>query len=88
MVWNGRGFQDAPRQDMQSSLPMLEHTDSSLQFQFKNQNPPKGAPCDKGLWYFSRHPPYFGEMTLQFGIWLLCRECSQVDLYFTCQYVC
>jgi protein-S-isoprenylcysteine O-methyltransferase Ste14 len=34
-------------------------------------NPPKGALCDSGVWYFSRRPNYFGEILLWFGIWLL-----------------
>ncbi|WVQ69024.1 uncharacterized protein L199_007236 [Kwoniella botswanensis] len=41
-------------------------------YMFKSSNPPKGKPCTKGLWYFSRHPPYFGEITLHWGLWLLC----------------
>lgn len=34
-------------------------------------NPPKGALCDSGVWYFSRRPNYFGEILLWWGIWLL-----------------
>ncbi|KAK4686016.1 hypothetical protein P7C73_g4119, partial [Tremellales sp. Uapishka_1] len=41
-------------------------------FQFKSTKPPKGQPCTKGLWYFSRHPPYFGEILLHWGLWILC----------------
>ncbi|ORX34414.1 hypothetical protein BD324DRAFT_635770 [Kockovaella imperatae] len=39
---------------------------------YKSSNPPKGKPCTKGLWYYSRHPPYFGEITLHWGLWALC----------------
>ncbi|EIW68746.1 hypothetical protein TREMEDRAFT_31874 [Tremella mesenterica DSM 1558] len=39
---------------------------------YKSSKPPKGQPCTKGLWYFSRHPPYFGEIVLHWGIWILC----------------
>ncbi|RSH90339.1 hypothetical protein EHS25_001673 [Saitozyma podzolica] len=41
-------------------------------YRFKSSKPPKGQPCTKGLWYLSRHPPYFGEIILHWGIWLLC----------------
>ncbi|ORY27802.1 hypothetical protein BCR39DRAFT_537367 [Naematelia encephala] len=39
---------------------------------FKVGNPPKGQPCTKGLWKFSRHPPYFGEIVLHWGLWIFC----------------
>ena len=29
---------------------------------------------DKGLWRYSRHPNYFGNATLWFGIWLIALE--------------
>lgn len=48
--------------------------EADRQYRFKSAKPPKGAPCDKGLWKWSRHPPYFGEMTLHWGMWLLCRK--------------
>ena len=52
---------------------VLCQTDAA-KYLFKASNPPKGKPCTRGLWYFSRHPPYFGEITLQWGLWALCRE--------------
>ena len=56
-----------------SSVPVSSLTP---QYRFKSTNPPKGKPCTKGLWYFSRHPPYFGEITLHWGIWITCRKSS------------
>lgn len=33
---------------------------------------PRGQPMNRGLWAWSRHPPYFGEMLCWWGIWILC----------------
>ncbi|TFK18451.1 DUF1295-domain-containing protein [Coprinopsis marcescibilis] len=33
---------------------------------------PKGYPMSTGLWGWSRHPPYFGEILCWWGIWTLC----------------
>jgi len=34
----------------------------------------KGEVMDKGLWRFSRHPNYFGEVCVWWGIWLIALE--------------
>lgn len=32
---------------------------------------PKGAICDVGLWRYSRHPNYFGEAVVWWGLWIV-----------------
>lgn len=36
---------------------------------FKSKSENSGKPCRKGLWYFSRHPNYFGEMVFWWGLY-------------------
>lgn len=40
-------------------------------FRFRSNRSNQGAVCDVGLFSISRHPNYFGEMCLQFGIYLV-----------------
>ncbi|KAI0764578.1 DUF1295-domain-containing protein [Trametes elegans] len=40
-------------------------------FRYKARHPPKDKPIDVGLWAWSRHPPYFGEILCWWGIWTL-----------------
>ncbi|RPD55989.1 DUF1295-domain-containing protein [Lentinus tigrinus ALCF2SS1-6] len=40
-------------------------------FQYKASDPPKEKPTNVGLWGWSRHPPYFGEIMCWWGIWTL-----------------
>lgn len=37
---------------------------------FVQGGPPRGAILDTGLWAWSRHPNYFGEMSFWWGLWL------------------
>jgi steroid 5-alpha reductase family enzyme len=43
--------------------------DQNLQKYF-NSNPPAGSVCTVGLWRYSRHPNYFGEVGFWWGIYL------------------
>lgn len=40
-------------------------------YRFRSNPANKGKTCDVGLFAWSRHPNYFGEMLLQFGIYLV-----------------
>jgi steroid 5-alpha reductase family enzyme len=44
--------------------------DSQLK-DFLNKSQNKGKIMDKGLWQYTRHPNYFGEVTMWWGIWLI-----------------
>ncbi|SCV72331.1 BQ2448_3868 [Microbotryum intermedium] len=50
----------------------LEVMADSQKFRFKFNNPQKGAINDKGVWGWSRHPNYAGEIILWWGMYALC----------------
>ncbi len=39
---------------------------------FLSSHHPKGAIMASGLWKYTRHPNYFGEITQWWGIWIVC----------------
>ncbi|MDM0031515.1 DUF1295 domain-containing protein [Variovorax sp. J22P271] len=38
---------------------------------FKSQSSQRGRVMDRGLWHYSRHPNYFGEACVWWGLWLM-----------------
>ncbi|CAE6418256.1 unnamed protein product [Rhizoctonia solani] len=49
----------------------IETTADIQKFKYKQTHPPKDQPTIIGLWKYSRHPPYFGEILCWWGIWLV-----------------
>ncbi|KAJ7132051.1 DUF1295-domain-containing protein [Mycena epipterygia] len=51
----------------------VEATADMQKYRYKSsKTTPKDRPINAGLWAWSRHPPYFGEMMCWWGIWILC----------------
>ncbi|OSD01432.1 DUF1295-domain-containing protein [Trametes coccinea BRFM310] len=49
----------------------IESVADVQKFRHKTSKAPKDKPIDVGLWNWSRHPPYFGEILCWWGIWTL-----------------
>jgi steroid 5-alpha reductase family enzyme len=50
---------------------LLESMSDVQKYRFRSANASKGATCDVGLFAWSRHPNYFGEMLVQFAVFTL-----------------
>ncbi|KAK0617989.1 hypothetical protein B0T17DRAFT_618629 [Bombardia bombarda] len=48
----------------------MESVSDVQKYIFRSRND-KSAICDKGFFYFSRHPNYFGEIIVQFAIYMI-----------------
>ncbi|KAM0748107.1 DUF1295-domain-containing protein [Meredithblackwellia eburnea MCA 4105] len=52
----------------------IEAVGDQQKYLFKSGKPPKGAIMDKGVWKYTRHPNFFGEIVLWWGIFTLSLE--------------
>ncbi|THH17694.1 hypothetical protein EW146_g3156 [Bondarzewia mesenterica] len=50
---------------------VIETVADAQKFYHKSTKPPKNQPNTYGIWGWSRHPPYFGEILCWWGIWIL-----------------
>lgn len=50
---------------------VIESVADAEKFYYKSTKPPKYLPNTYGLWKWSRHPPYFGEILCWWGIWII-----------------
>jgi len=50
---------------------VMETVGDLQKLRFKLGHKEKGAICDKGFWAWSRHPNYFGEIIVQFAIFMI-----------------
>ncbi|KAJ1306618.1 hypothetical protein OPQ81_007615 [Rhizoctonia solani] len=50
---------------------VIESISDIQKFMYKQTHPPKDQPTTIGLWKYSRHPPYFGEILCWWGVWLV-----------------
>lgn len=50
----------------------LESVSDVQKYLFRSKPENKGAVCDVGLFVWSRHPNYFGEIIMQFAIYMIC----------------
>jgi steroid 5-alpha reductase family enzyme len=50
---------------------LIQHFSDKQMKTFRRNKNNKGLCIDEGLWRYSRHPNYFAEVSLWFGIWLI-----------------
>jgi len=50
---------------------LFEAISDVQKYRFKSNKPPKSKVMNTGLWHYTRHPNYWGEIVLHWGIWLL-----------------
>ncbi len=50
---------------------------------FRRSQPPRDAILDSGVWGWSRHPNYFGEMSFWWGLWLFALAAAPASWWWT-----
>jgi len=53
---------------------IIETVSDQQKYMFRSNPDNKGQWCQTGLWSFSRHPNYFGEIVLWWGVWITCAQ--------------
>ena len=54
-----------------AAIEIERRADNQLRTFKSDTNPSRGTVCDIGLWKYSRHPNYFGEIMFWFGIFIM-----------------
>ncbi|KAH7912700.1 DUF1295-domain-containing protein [Hygrophoropsis aurantiaca] len=51
---------------------LIESIADIQKYRYKSAKHPNTEIMNTGLWFYSRHPPYFGEIMCWWGIWIIC----------------
>lgn len=66
---------------------ICESVADQQKFEFRNDKRNDGHWCDTGLWAWSRHPNYFGELLVWWGIFSICANVFQFALWQYCSVI-
>ena len=63
-----------------AAIEIERRADNQLRAFKSDENPGKGQVCNVGLWKYSRHPNYFGEITFWGGIFIMAYGLNPGDM--------